>query len=72
MKLLEAEHHSDALLDAPMVLLNQVIQVFRRALLRVRRQQAVGLQLAHRAVRRGVAVQCDRLWRVPVVIGRPI
>jgi hypothetical protein len=31
MKLLEAEHHSDALLDTPMVLLNQVIQVFRRA-----------------------------------------
>jgi hypothetical protein len=31
MKLPEAEHHSDALLDAPMVLLNQVIQVFRRS-----------------------------------------
>jgi hypothetical protein len=25
----EAEHHGDALLHAPMVLLNQVVQVFR-------------------------------------------
>jgi hypothetical protein len=28
---LEAQHHSDALLHAPVVLLNQVVQVFRRA-----------------------------------------
>jgi transposase-like protein len=28
---LEAEHHSNALLHAPMVLLNQVVQVFRRS-----------------------------------------
>jgi hypothetical protein len=32
-ELLEAEHPSDTLLDTPMVLLNQIIQVFRRALL---------------------------------------
>jgi hypothetical protein len=70
MELFEAKHHRDALLDTPMVLLNQVIQVFRRALLRVRRQRAIGFQLAHRAVRRSVAVQCDRLWWVPVVIDR--
>jgi hypothetical protein len=37
-ELLEAEHHSEALLHAPMVLLNQVVQVFRRTQLRVRRQ----------------------------------
>ena len=35
---LETKHHSDALLDAPMVLLNQVVQVFRRAQLRGRWQ----------------------------------
>jgi hypothetical protein len=34
-ELLETKHHSDALLDAPMVLFNQV---FLRAQLRVRRQ----------------------------------
>ncbi len=32
---LEAEHHRDALLHAPMVLLDQIVQVFRRAQLRV-------------------------------------
>jgi hypothetical protein len=30
-KPLEADHHSDALLHAPMVLLNQIVQVFRRS-----------------------------------------
>ena len=69
-ELLEAEHHSDTLLDAPMVLLNQVIQVFRRALLRVPWQGTVGLHLAHCAVRCGVAVQCDGLRCVLVVIDR--
>ena len=34
-KALDAQHHSDALLHAPMVLLDQVVQVFRRAQLRV-------------------------------------
>jgi hypothetical protein len=60
-ELLEAKHHSDTLFDAPVALLNQVIQVFRRVLLRVYRQHAVGLQL--RAMGRSVAIQCDRLWR---------
>ena len=55
-ELLEAEHHSDALLDASVVLLNEVVEVFRRAQLCVGRQRTVGFQLAHRAVRRGVAV----------------
>jgi len=58
---LEAEHHSDALLHAPMILLNQVVQVLRRAQLCVGRQRAIGFQLAHRTVRCGVAVQCDCL-----------
>ena len=54
-ELLEAEHHGDALLDA-VVLLNEVVEVFRRAQLRVGRQRTVGFQFAHRAVRRSVAV----------------
>ncbi len=58
---LGAEHHSDALLHASMVLLHQVVQVFRRAQPRVRGQQALGPQFAHRPVRGGVAVQRDRL-----------
>src|SRR5260221_2112245 len=52
---LEAEHHSNALLHAPMVLLNQVVQVLRRAQLRVRGRQAIGFQLAHRTARCSVA-----------------
>src|SRR6266851_4269383 len=58
---LEAEHHRDALLHAPMVLLNQVVQVLRRAQVRVRGQRAIGFQLAHRTVRCSVAVQRDCL-----------
>jgi hypothetical protein len=54
---LEAEHHSDALLHAPMVLLYLVIQMFRRAQLRVRSERAIGFQFAHRTVGCGVAVQ---------------
>src|SRR5260370_19404267 len=61
LEVLEACHHSDALLDAPMVLLNQVVQVLRRAQLRVSGQRAIGFQRAHRTVRCSVAVQCDCL-----------
>jgi hypothetical protein len=52
-ELLEAEHYSDMLLDAPVIFLNQVIQVLRRALLRVRWQGTVGFYFAHCAVRCG-------------------
>src|SRR6516225_10269439 len=52
---LEADHHGDALLDASVVLLNEVVEVFRRAQLCVGRQKSVGFQFAHRAMRRGVA-----------------
>jgi len=58
---LEAEHHSNALLHAPMVLLYQIIQIFRRAQLCVRGERAIGFQLAHRTVRCCVAVQRDCL-----------
>ena len=54
-ELLEAEHHGDALLDASVVLLNEIVEIFRRAQLRVGRQRTVGFQFAHRAVRRSVA-----------------
>jgi len=60
-EVLEAQHHSDALLHAPMVLPDQVVQVLRRPQFRARGQQASGFQLAHCSVRGGVAVQCDRL-----------
>jgi len=48
---LETEHHRDALLHPPMVLLYQVIQVFRRAQPSAHRQRAIGFQLAHRTLR---------------------
>jgi hypothetical protein len=43
-ELLEAEHHGDALLDPSAVLLNEVVEVFRRAQLRVGRQKTLGFQ----------------------------
>jgi hypothetical protein len=66
---LEAEHYCNVLLDAPIVQFNRVIQVSRRALLRVRWQRAIGFQLAHRAgtlrSRPG-----DRLWWALVALDR--
>jgi len=67
---LEAEHHSDALLHAPMVLLYLVIQIFRRAQLRVRSERAIGFQFAHRTVGCGVAVQRDCLRATPLAFDR--
>ena len=69
-ELLEPQHHSNALLDASMVLFNQFIEVLRRPQPRLRRQGTIGLQLAHRAVRRRVAIQCDRLWRTLLALER--
>jgi len=58
---LEPEHRHCALLHTSMVLLNQVVQVLRRAQLRVRRKGAIGFQLSHRAARCDVADQRDCL-----------
>jgi len=55
-ELLEAEHHGDALLDVSVVLLDEVVEVFRRAQLRVGRQKTVCFQIAHSAMRRSVAI----------------
>jgi hypothetical protein len=44
-----------------MVLLYQIIQVLRRAQLRIRGERAIGFQLAHRTVRCSVTVQRDCL-----------
>ena len=65
---LETEHHGDALLHPPMVLLDQVIQIFRRAQLRLRSELAIGFQLAHRTVRCSVAVERDRLWAATLAL----
>jgi hypothetical protein len=46
---LESKHHSNAMLDASMVLFNQVIEVSRRPQPRLRRQGTIRFQLAHRA-----------------------
>ena len=63
---LEPQHYSNALLDAAVVLLNQVIEVFRRTQFGVPRQRTVGFQLTHRTVRCSVPVQRDRLWWTPL------
>ena len=69
-ELLEPEHHRNALLDATMVLFNQVIEVFRGSQLGCGRQPTSSLQLPHRTVRRSVAIQRDRLWRPLVALHR--
>jgi hypothetical protein len=67
---LETEHHSNALLHAPMVLRYQVVQIFRRAQLRVCAEQAIDFQLAHRTVRCRIAVQRDRLRAAQLALDR--
>jgi hypothetical protein len=57
----ETEHHIRSGFDVAMVLLDHVVQIFRRPDLRVFRQQAIGLHLAHRAVRGSIAVERDGL-----------
>ena len=57
----EAKHNVDPRLDVPMVLLDQIVQIFRGSNLRVAGQQAINLHLAHRAVGRRVAVQGNDL-----------
>jgi hypothetical protein len=50
--------------------LNQVIEVFRRPQLGLRRRRTIGFQLTHRTVRRSVAVQRDRMWRTLLTLDR--
>ena len=69
-ELLEPQHHSHTLLDAAVVLLNQVIEMLRRPQLGLRRQRTISLQLAYRAVRRSVAIPSDRLWRTMLKLDR--
>ena len=69
-KLLESQHRSDALLDAAVVLFNQVIEIFRRTQLGLRWNGTFGFQLAHRTVRRSVAVQRESLRRVLLALNR--
>jgi hypothetical protein len=59
---LQAEHWSQPRFHAAMVLLDQVVQIFRRAHLRALGYLAVSHHLAHRSVGRCIAVQCDRPW----------
>jgi hypothetical protein len=46
------------------------VQIFRRAQLRLLREQAIGFQLAHRTVRCSVAVQRDRLRAALLALDR--
>lgn len=57
----EAEHHVRSGLDVAMVLLDQVVEIFRRSDLRVLRQQSIGLHLAHCAVRGSIAIERNDL-----------
>jgi integrase/recombinase XerD len=67
---LEAQHRGDSLFHAPMVLLDQIVQVLRRPQLRLGGQQAIGFQLTHCAVRRGIAVQSDRPGSIALAFDR--
>ena len=67
---LEAQHRGNSLFHAPMVLLDQIVQVLRRPELRLGGQQAIGFQLTHRTVRRGIAVQSDRPGSIVLAFDR--
>ena len=58
---LEPEHRTDALFDGSMILFDQVAQIFGRTYPSVGGLGDVGLELAHRTVRRRVAVERDGL-----------
>ena len=53
-----------------MVLLDQVVQVLRGSKLRVARQQAIVLALAHRAMRGGITVQGNRVRSTALTFDR--
>jgi hypothetical protein len=57
----EPEHDVDPGLDMPMVLLDQVVQALRGSTLGAARQQAIVLDLVHRAMRGGITVQGNRV-----------
>src|SRR5271166_1690284 len=67
---LETEHRTKPQLDPTVILLDQVVQVFRRAQLGVLGQRAISLHLAHRAMRRRVTVKGDRPRRASLVFDR--
>ena len=48
-----------------MILLDQIVQILRQSQRRARREKLVRLHFAHRAVRRSVTVQRDRLRSEP-------
>jgi len=62
-EVLEPKHRARSLLDAAMILFNQIIQILRRAQSRASWKQTVDFQFAHRAMRSGVAVQSKGLRR---------
>ena len=66
----ESEHDVGPGFDVSVILLDSVVQVFRGSKFGVIRQQAVRLHLAHSTMRRGVAIQCDAVWRSALACDR--
>jgi hypothetical protein len=59
IKVLKAEHRTCSGFNAPVILLDQIVQVFRRSQLGVFPCLVFPWHLAHCSVRCGVAIQCD-------------
>lgn len=59
IKVLEAEHRPCSGFNAPAVLFDQIVQVFRRSQLGVLPCVVFAWHLAHCSMRRSVAIQCD-------------
>jgi hypothetical protein len=59
IKVLKAEHRTCSGFNAPVILLDQIVQVFRRSQLGVLPCLVFPWHLAHCSVRCGVAIQCD-------------
>ena len=68
---LEAQHRGDSLFHAPMVLLDQIVPSTSTTAPSSGGQQAIeGFRYAHRAVRRGIAVQSDRPGSIVLAFDR--
>jgi hypothetical protein len=64
----EAEHRVRSGLGVAMVLLDQVIDIFRASNLRVSRQQTLGLHLAHGAMLGRIVIERDGLRRLALTL----
>ena len=71
-KSLEPKHGAQTKLDGSMVLFDQIIEVLRRSQLGPLAASMCGEELPGRAVRRLIAIKCDRARQSALTLERPL